>query len=599
MAHSKSHIDRVLRGKALPSPPWPFTLVFLGITSRAARLTREDHVERCKYARTLVDAMMEDNSVPQLARRTSQRDAAGPGDRSHDETIAALRLEVELESARHTETRLRYALRDAQFLMATLWRIISALRDLIAGHHALEARVSHTSGDPTELARLRDETQQALAHKRTAQEEADRVAARLRTLDALWDQARTEVHRLSMHPDAADLSLPADDTQVSLQLVLPQDLLAQPALDDIAAALIKAKDVNAHEERATRELKHAVTPTGSIDPADEFDVLVAATRLRDDAHRRLALQSLLRDWAFLDGTRTALLHLIRDSNPAIRLEALSGLVEGWGGDTDARDAVVRIFYGEGDAGVRAAAARGLAERWPNDRHVRETLLRILARDSDQRVRDAATSGLARAWPGDAEVRDVLVRLINEDEDVDVRLSAARGLAGGWSADADVRALLLRLTRDGSKRVRMSAVCELATEWSGDVDVADALVRLTFDEDDDVRESAENGLYEMWPWAAGVREAFFRLARNDDHRTRLAVAERLPNVGLHDPDVRDVMIRLTHDEDEAVRLTAGQKCVNCWTGHPQVREVVVRLTNDADQHVRAAAQEWLKVVPRAS
>ncbi|MEU9570412.1 hypothetical protein AB0D62_11060 [Streptomyces massasporeus] len=75
--------------------------------------------------------------------------------------------------------------------------------------------------------------------KRTAQEEADLATARIRVLEAAWEQARAEVSRLRMYPDTADLIRPLSDTEPR-QSPLPEDLLAQPALDDIATALDKA-----------------------------------------------------------------------------------------------------------------------------------------------------------------------------------------------------------------------------------------------------------------------------------------------------------------------------------------------------------------------
>ncbi|MER5917859.1 HEAT repeat domain-containing protein [Streptomyces sp. NPDC001982] len=552
MAHSKSHIDRVLKGQAAPSPPWPFTEVFLKITSRAARLTKEAHIERCEQAQALVKAMLKDSPTSQLARRTSHRDTAIPGDSPSGETFAALRLELDLERARHTETHLRFALRDAHFLLATLWNIIRALRDLISGHHALEARVYHSNGDPAELSRLRDETQQALAHKHTAQEEADRVTARLRQLEAAWEQAQTELRRISLQPEAADLTLPTSDPEMSPQPVLPQDLLAQSALDDIAAALSMARDLNAQEELAARALQSTVIDASSVNPDDEFTVLLAATRLTDAEHRRMALESLLRDWPDHADTRVVLLRLIRDVDSFVRRIAVVGLSRSGAGDDDARDALVRLVHEapespDGDETVRASAVQGLADGWPGDPQVQETLIR-LTRDLDNRVRMTSTDGLA-AWPGDARARDALVRIIDEDEDDDVRAhavgalaegwpgdvqvrdalvrvvdedeaeairaEAVRALSRGWTGDRDVRGLFLRLTRDDDINIRFVAAFHLATLWSSDADIGQALVRLILDEEDEsIRTSAEGGLREAWPYATAVRETLFRALRPD-------------------------------------------------------------------------------------
>ncbi|WP_367318077.1 HEAT repeat domain-containing protein [Streptomyces sp. HUAS ZL42] len=577
MAYSKSHIDRVLKGKALPSPLWSFTLQFLKITSPVAGHTQENHRELCQQARELIKAV-QDSPTTHLERAAPQREDIASGENHPEGTIAVLRLEIDLERARHNETRLRYALRDTQFLMATLWRIISALRDLISGHHTLEARVHHSNGDPAELARLRDETQQALAHNRSAHEEADRAAARLRNLEVLWEQARTEVHRLSMHPEAADLALPSNDALRSTEPVVPQDLLAQPALDDIAAALSKAKDLNTQEELAGRDLQHTVIGAGSINPDDEFAVLLAATRLTDSRHRRMALESLLHGWPDHADTRVVLLHLTRDADNLIRKLAVEGLAKRWAGEDGARDALVRLVHEAPDVpkygvyldheSVRAVAARGLAEGWPNDPHVRAILLH-LTRDLDDGVRKTCAAGLAIAWPGDAEVRDALVRVVTEDEDEQVRADAARGLAKGWPGDAEVRALLLGLAQNAAAGLRMSAVCVMATEWSGDADIADALVRLSFDQDDGVRGSTESGLAAVWRQAAAVREAIFRLTRDSDHRTRILAAQKLAAVASYEPDTREALARLKDDADERVRLIALRMLIG-WPDDPAER-----------------------------
>ncbi|MFE8949042.1 HEAT repeat domain-containing protein [Streptomyces sp. NPDC007856] len=558
MACSKSHIGRLLKAQALPSPLWPFTLQFLRITNRAAGLSAEEHRKRCIQARVLVNAI-QDAPQPQITRTPARSDNTTAGDNTPEETIATLRLEVDLERARHTETRLRYALRDSQVLMATLWNIISALRDIISSHHALEARVYHTSGDPAELARLRSETQQALAHKRTGHEEAYRVAARMRRLEESWERARAELHRLSLDPGAFDLvPLPCDHA-LSPQPVLPQDLLASSVLDDIAAALNKAKSLNDQEELEACALQQTLMPTDPLQSEDELAILVAATHLTSVNNRRMALDGLLRDWPNQPETRDALFRLTNDD----------------------------------DAGIRARAVQALSENWPDHPDVGELTLRIV-RDDHDRVRKSATRGLARVYPGDAVARDILIRLAKNDRYYGVRCSAVDGLAKSWPGDSEVAKELLVLTRDEHARVRKTAVCALATGWPNDAGIAETLVKLTFDfSSDGVRDSARAGLRAAWPRAAAVREVLHRLARSNRYPHRGLAASLWGDLGRGYTEAREVLVHLTFDEHPSVRREALFEFFENWLYDPIVPDVLLRLTTDPDERIRKTASEWLR------
>ncbi|MFI9247221.1 HEAT repeat domain-containing protein [Streptomyces sp. NPDC053086] len=533
MACSKSHIDRLLKAQALPSPLWPFTLQFLRITNRAAGLSAEEHRKRCIQARALVNAI-QDAPQPQITRTPARSDDTTAGDNTPEETIATLRLEVDLERARHTETRLRYALRDSQVLMATLWTIISALRDIISSHHALEARVYHTSGDPAELARLRSETQQALAHKRTGHEEAHRVAARMRRLEESWERARAELHRLSLDPGAFDLvPLPCGHA-LSPQPVLPQDLLASSVLDDIAAALNKAKSLNDQEELEACALQQTLMPTAPLQSEDELAILVAATR----------------------------------------------------------DALFRLTNDD-DTGIRARAVQALAESWPDHPDVGELTLRIV-RDDNDRVRKSATRGLARVYPGDAGARDTLIHLAKNDRYYGVRCSAVDGLAKSWPGDSEVAKELLGLTRDEHARVRKTAVCALATGWPNDAGIAETLVKLIFDfSSDGVRDSARVGLRAAWPRAAAVRDALRRLARSNRYPHRALAASLWGDLGRGHTEAREVLVHLTFDEHPSVRHDALFEIFENWLYDPIVPDVLLRLTTDPDEMIRKTASELLR------
>ncbi|MFE2642391.1 HEAT repeat domain-containing protein [Streptomyces nigra] len=392
MAFSKSHLARLFKAQALPNPPRPFTLQFLRITSKAAGLTKEEHQQRCAEAYALLNAIA---ALPKTAALPTPAPASNVSSHSPHDAVVALQHEVELERARHTETRLRYALRDAQFLATTLWRIISALRDIICDHDALVARARHSQSDPAVLDQLHNETEQALTHKRTAQEEVDLATARIRVLEAAWEQARAEVSRLLMHPDTADLIRPLSDTEPR-QSPLPEDLLAQPTLDDIATALDKARALNTQEERTARDLQRSLTLASPLQPDDERAVLLAATKLT--------------------------------SNSPAQQAAAEGLALGWPGDVEARDALTRLAGADAYV-VRQTAAEGLALGWPGDIEARDVLIR-LTRDKYQIVRGTAAVGLGHGWPGDTEARDALIPLV-KDSVPEVQQAAAAVLKQGW------------------------------------------------------------------------------------------------------------------------------------------------------------------------
>ncbi|MCX4902509.1 FxSxx-COOH system tetratricopeptide repeat protein [Streptomyces sp. NBC_00892] len=338
MSYSKSHIDRLFKAQADPVPPWPFTLQFLKITSPAAGITHEEHKRRCNQARALLQAITELTATPptQLpAPRTATTDQPQDTD-----TVAVLRLEVELERTRHTETRLRYALRDHDVLQSTLLQIISTLREIIAGNDAREA---HALADARldEAARLRDETHRALDHKATAQQEADRTATRMRVLEDLWTRARIEAQRLARQPGAVNFAPPHPEPGQAPQPLLATDLLTQPVLDDIAAALDKAHEVSEREEAQIQVMQRIVIPGNDrLQPADELAVLLASTRLPSADSRRSALLALTESWLHLPETKEAALRLMADPQEQVREAAVEALGVGWPGDEEARQAVL-------------------------------------------------------------------------------------------------------------------------------------------------------------------------------------------------------------------------------------------------------------------
>jgi hypothetical protein len=579
MAFSKSHIDRVLKAQVVPSPLWPFTHVFLKITNRAAGLTQDEHQQRCHQARALIRAIESSAHLP----APGQTDSIS----AQHETIVALRLEVDLQRALHTETRLRYALRDAQFLMTTLWHIISALRDLISGHHLLEARAYHSGTHADEVARLRDETEQSIDHKRTAHEEADRVATRITKLEALWEQARGEVQRLAVHPDAAGFTHFTSDQGTAPHPVLAQDLLAQPALDDIAAALTRARTLNAQEDRTAEDLEESLAPGEPLHDGDVLAILVAATRLTDRDTRRTAVRTLCRDWPLLAETKDVLVRLINDEDPVIVGMAVDGLVKASAGDVVIRDVLIRRL-GDGED-FDVDAFDGLVRGWAGDAIVRDVLIRLLGDGEDSHAVVAA--GLAEAWAGDSIARDALFRLARVGSE-GVRRAATEGLVEGWPADRAAHAAVDALLSSDNENVRSDAIDALTKAWAGDPHTRDTLVRIMTTGDINAQRVAARALFHGRSGTDTAMAAIIRLCRDNDERIRRTAVSLLARDYPGDHTARDTVISLLHDDNPRVPPAAARALAQGWAGDTVARDALVLLTQDGNLRARRTAARVL-------
>ncbi|UQT56293.1 HEAT repeat domain-containing protein [Streptomyces durmitorensis] len=534
MPHSKSHIDRVLKAQTLPAPVWPFTQQFLMITSRAAGLTAEEHRERLSTAKALVQDVENARSAELV------HDGATPAESEHEAAVAALRLEVDLERARHTETRLRYALRDAQFLMATLWSIISALRDIISDHAVLAACAQRDGAGPGERARLHDETRLAISHKQSADAEATRVESRIRTLETLWEQAGTELRRLSLHPEAAGLPAPSDDPPQPSRpsrIVIPHELLAQPALDDIAAALHRVHMVNAQEELAVVGFEHDVTPAGMAPAGGEFTVLVAATHLTDPDNRRSALTTLLATWLHRPEAQGVVIRLTADPERDLRQTAAEALAVHWAGDLTALTAVLALFL-DSDEGVRATAAEVTAQGWAGHAEARDALIGLI-HDVDLRVRCAVVEALADGWAGDVVARDAVVVVAGDHSE--------------WPYEENTWRQPLRARAAGS----------LARGWARDTVARDAVTSLGHDPDADVRGTLPGTLASGWTGDPVARDLVVALARDSSYLTRLSAAMSLPDGWRGDPVAREAVVRLCHDKERKLPTIAARALKQGW------------------------------------
>ncbi|MEU5654695.1 HEAT repeat domain-containing protein [Streptomyces sp. NPDC047737] len=594
MRCSKSTIDRLLKGQALPTPPVPFTSCFLAITSRAARLSAEEHQQRWNMARTLLKAIAERPAEPRSATPTHPPEASV----AQVETVARLRLEVDLQSARNTEFQLRCALRDAQFLVTTMWQITSTLREAIS-RHDVSASLAHRAPDDAEqLNRLQEESRLAIFHKQTAEQEAELAAARVARLEVLWEQARSNVCRLMLNPNIAQSAAagpPESATSVSAPL-LPSDLLEQGALDDIAGALRTAQAINRRDDALTAILNSA----GALEPGDALAVLLAATKLPDAEPRISALASLLSNWPEQPSTHEALLRLTWDTDAEVRAAAAKGLVEIWRRDETIRDELVRLTRDE-HAAVRAAAVEGIAAAWQGDESGFAAILQVAGDEQDALVRTAITEGLAAGWPGDVRARDVVLRWVDADQpDVAATVAAAiaRSLGLGWAGDARARAGLLNLAASRIPEVTIPALASLARGWAGDEKAFAAFFMLSADFYEPVAVAAVEGLATGWAGDPKARGAVLRAARRPEIPVRGTAARSLAAGWPGDRTARDALALLANDKTSYVRVLVVQSLAAGWADDTAARDIVLRLVAPADGSVQVTvgaveslAQGW--------
>ncbi|MFJ6012428.1 HEAT repeat domain-containing protein [Streptomyces sp. NPDC092952] len=458
MPCSKSHFDRLLKG-GVPTPSKVFLRHFLATTSRAGGLSAQEYSARFATACALLAAVYESGADAEreqmhLVRRLEPSPPAELAD-----PVAVLRLEVELERARHAETRLNYALQNAQFLVRTLWNIINALRVIIIEHDTERAHALHEGADPRQVAKLHNETRLALAHKHTAQREADRATLRIRELEKLWEQARTDVQRLALHPHAAHLAQDGAGGQQPAPSALPVDLLSQPALDDIADALAKARAVNTTEENVAHELKRFLSPTEAFSEDDEFAILLAATRMPDAEVRATALKTLVVRRPEHPEVTQALLRMAEDDDSKVQNLAIRALSDTYPGNPDVRALFLGMLPHRCER-INEAVAGALAVHWAGDPGVMEAIT-ALADSEHIAAQIAAIKAFASGWPGDPVCRDAIIRLLHTHSISHMNITAIKALGEKWSHDAVAGSALCCLARTSSRGMEMDSIVEMA------------------------------------------------------------------------------------------------------------------------------------------
>ncbi|MCT9087317.1 HEAT repeat domain-containing protein [Streptomyces sp. ASQP_92] len=459
MHYSKSHLDRLYRGETL-MPSARFVRIFLRITSRAAGISPDRYNKLCLEA----EILLRSGSV--AARKTSSAPASIGAPGSSGESLATLQLQLSLERARHVGDNLRWALNDAQLLMNTLLQIINVLREIIVD---LDIRQISEASTRIGLG-TQDSRDEALRYRASAEMELGRVNERRRTLEALWDHARAELMRLSCHPGIVTETSGGASASGNSTVALHQDLLARPALDDIATALAKVSLINDRNERDTEDLVRRLAGGTGGDSEDEFSFLVRAASHPDDDLREAAVTSLC--LTYQDDPKVLQIVEERsraDASELVRSAALMALSQVRPmSDRTLEICLERLRY-DADAAVRQVALDVAIHSWTDESQTHDALADRVLNDSDGVIREEALQAIYSNWPTDPFTLDLVRTCACDDADWTVRYAALDALREGWTTDSFTRDLLIdRATNDADLNVRRLAIETLVGDWREDL-----------------------------------------------------------------------------------------------------------------------------------
>jgi HEAT repeat protein len=202
----------------------------------------------------------------------------------------------------------------------------------------------------------------------------------------------------------------------------------------------------------------------------------------------------------------ALLGMLNDSAPEVRVEAINSLVEF--GRTEVIPGFAKL-YEDKDSSVRRAAVEAIARTGGKD--AVDFLIPALKND-DPTVVIIALEALGRLKAKKAAPH--IIPLL-EHENASVRVAAARAL--GLIGEPSAAKALIKLLNDENDDVRKAAVPPMIA--IGPADLADHLMPLLDDPDYEIRLLALDALIEMKVDTEAFREKLRYIAGNDTH-TRL-------------------------------------------------------------------------------
>jgi HEAT repeat protein/beta-lactamase regulating signal transducer with metallopeptidase domain len=303
----------------------------------------------------------------------------------------------------------------------------------------------------------------------------------------------------------------------------------------------------------------------------------------------------------------ALLSVVTDSSPAVRLAAVEAL--GNLADPRAVDALVQALRTDTDARVREAAAESLGEidspravpgliaALGSERvtAVRAKIAWALGEIDDARAVDALSAAVR---DGEAEVRRQVVWALGEiespagvpallsvlrDSDVETRKQTVWALGEIKSVEAITG--VSAATKDAEPEVRKQAVESLGQ--IGDKRALPALEAATRDAEVEVRRQAVEAIGQLEDLKSAP-QALIAATRDDDRGVRRAAAEALGQV--EDEAAVPALIPLTRDSNAEVKRAAVESLANI--GGARAIEVMAALLKDDDPEIRKLAAEAL-------
>ncbi|MFL5393378.1 MAG: M56 family metallopeptidase [Myxococcales bacterium] len=376
---------------------------------------------------------------------------------------------------------------------------------------------------------------------------------------------------------------------------------AAPAVAIAAAAPARHALPNAVNSAAVGN--HA-TVSGASAAETESSSLAASARL---AIAQASAESQAPASQGRDTAVPALLAVVNDSSPAVRLAAIESL--GNLSDPRAVDALVQALRNDTDARVREAAAESLGEidspravpgliaALGSERvaAVRAKIAWALGEIDDARAVDALSAAVRDS---EVEVKRNAVQALGEigaaaatpallsvlrDPDVETRKQAIEALGEIKSTEAITG--ISAATKDADAEVRKQAV-EALGEIS-DKRALPALEAATRDAEVEVRRQAVESIGQLDDMKSAP-QALIAATRDDDRGVRKAAAEALGQI--EDEDAVPALIPLTRDKDTEVKHAAVEALASI--GGVRAIEVMAALLKDDDPEIRKLAAEAL-------
>ncbi|MFE6719959.1 HEAT repeat domain-containing protein [Streptomyces albidoflavus] len=371
-------------------------------------------------------------------------------------------------------------------------------------------------------------------------------------------------------------------------------LLDDPWTDGSGVALVEELVRWSGQEKALDYVLRVARGEGLAGPRDAFSLLsllwpdqkqafsavvagMASDRPQDV---RVGAVHALRGW----NTRRAVDQLwiaFRDADPAVRANALPGLVHDWMTGPE----VVEAGLADEAPEVRRSALSGLGSM-PDRKAARRFLLLGLS-DPEPSVCAYAHREAVMYWRADDEMRRVLMDSLVHPM-VERREWATRWV--GWMTAGEEAEALRGALRDPAPEVRVTALAAMkGTGWSEE-EYQKHLERAAHDEDPSVRLGALRSRSEIF--GQPQLPAWLQAARSDESaQLRAAAVSKLAQHSAEE-EAFSMLVLASQDESPEVRTESLRGLREASTRPDSARHAIHSTLSDPDPTVRAAALEAL-------